>query len=90
MAAREPNPASTYIEETFLSILSKIQSRPPGSPLIILKKPAPFQSAVLSNNSKKAEAGMPKEKSVTYRWPGKNREEAWRFGNHLTFRFLFA
>lgn len=65
-----PGRPSEYIEHTFLDILSEIEKRPFGEPSITLKR------IVTNGTSLSPEI---KEREVTYRWPGKNKGEAWRF-----------
>lgn len=60
-----------YIELTFLNVLSEIEKRPLGNPKITLKRIVPHPSNL---------RGHITEREITYSWPGKNREEAWRFG----------
>ena len=69
-----PDTPLAFIESTFLNILSDIQKRPAGDPKITLKRivhdPTNLNLSI-------------REREVTYRWPGKNREEAWRFGTAI-------
>ena len=65
-----------YIEATFLAILEEIQKRPVGHPLITLKRIVRSQSQ------------QPNQRQVTYGWPGRTRDEAWRFSKfNLDCRF---
>ncbi|KAF7507604.1 hypothetical protein GJ744_010274 [Endocarpon pusillum] len=59
-----------YIETTFLDILSEIEKRPCGRPKITLKR-------IVGDDPHQCHQVT--EREVTYSWPGKNREEAWRF-----------
>jgi hypothetical protein len=62
---------SNFIEATLISILSEIEKRPAGNPKISLKRIA----------CDRLDPGCQiTEREVTYCWPGKNRNEAWRFG----------
>lgn len=64
-----------FIESTFLDILSEIEKRPAGDPKIrlrrIVRDPIDLNPTI-------------RVREVTYRWPGKTREEAWRFGTAMT------
>jgi hypothetical protein len=62
---------AAHIEVMFLAILCEIQKRPSGNPKITLRRIVPDRL----NLSQQF-----KQREVTYRWPGRNREEAWRFG----------
>ena len=71
MSVETRSPAD-HIQVIFLSIIYEIQKRPAGNPHITIRRIIPDRS----NLSQQV-----REREVTYRWPGKNREEAWRFGN---------
>jgi len=70
-----------YIESTFHSILHEIQIRPCGKPTIVLKritalKPV-YDDHVACLN------WHVEDREVSYGWPGKNKDEAWRFGKAI-------
>ncbi len=68
----------TFIETTFDKILESIQKCPCGYPAITIRrisKVTPFYN--LENSGVQWDI---EDREVTYGWPGKNRDEAWRFG----------
>jgi hypothetical protein len=62
-----------YIEDTLSSIVKEIQIRPCGKPSITLRR-----IGRLSSDPSQTQIT---ERDITYSFPGKNKEEAWRFGN---------
>lgn len=68
----------SYIESTLNQVITQIQIRPPGTPQIVLHRIVsldhsydPVFGSILWHI---------KSCKVTYEWPGKTRQEAWRFG----------
>jgi hypothetical protein len=68
-----------YIEETFDNILGEVKTRPCGKPVIILRRIVsvrPYYDEV--------DPGILKwhiqDREVKYFYPGKTKDEAWRFG----------
>lgn len=78
-----PNDASqkavlAYIENTFSKILTEIQKRPCGHPIIVLRR-----ITALRAHRSEDQVGMDweiKDHEVTYGFPGRTKDEAWRFG----------
>jgi len=67
-----------YIESTFHSVLDEIQIRPCGKPAIVLKRITalkPHYDDHVACLNWRVE-----DREVSYSWPGKNKDEAWRFG----------
>lgn len=68
-----------YIETTFNDILREIKTRPHGRPVIILKR-------IISVKPYHDEADFMQlkwhieDRQVQYHYPGKTKDEAWRFG----------
>jgi hypothetical protein len=80
-AMREPQViAINYIEKTFNQIIKNIHIRPCGHPSIVLKRIAHVKSPGSDNGWKVA------DRQTKISFPGKNKDEAWRFGK---FRTLF-
>ena len=86
--ALEPNQASTnltqsqkavidYIEDTFSRLLAEIQRRPHGHPEIVLRKITSLKA------HEDIDSGTIvwdiQDREVRYGFPGKTKEEAWRF-----------
>ena len=68
----------TFIETTFNQILEDIQKRPCGQPAVKIRrivKISPFYDIETSEMQWDVE-----DREVVYGWPGKNGDEAWRFG----------
>lgn len=67
-----------YIEKTFNNIISSIQIRPSGRPSIILKR-------ITVINSRGPDEGWHVDgREMKISFPGKNRDETWRFGEFWT------
>jgi hypothetical protein len=71
MLSMQSQAPAAYIEETLLSILIEIEKRPSGHPKVVLRR-------IVRDRSTSQQVT---EREITYCWPGRNREEAWRFGN---------
>lgn len=67
-----------FIQNAFLAILSEIEKRPVGNPKITLRRIV----GEPSNQNRHIT-----EREATYCWPGKNRDEGWRFGIIETLGF---
>jgi hypothetical protein len=69
----------TYIETTFNSILREIQIRPCGKPVIVLRRIVsvrPYHDKKDLNRLK----WQIQDREVSYSFPAKTKDEAWRFG----------
>jgi hypothetical protein len=70
-----------YIESTLNKVLEDIQIRPCGRPSIILRRITDVRPPLSSNH-------LSDELEVTYKdmtisFPGKNKDEAWRFSQSI-------
>ena len=67
-----------FIEATLGKIVADIQARPCGRPSITLRRitDIKLQIDVSSGQTKR----MIVDRAVTYSFPGRNKDEAWRFG----------
>ena len=68
----------TFIEHTLGNIIRDIQIRPCGSPTIVLKRIVDVQTRINPTTHELERHIVDRE--VTYRFPAKHKEEAWRFG----------
>ena len=66
-----------YIERTTGSIEDELRLRPPGKPSITLTR---ITGLKLDSDG---HGWIAQEHEVTYSFPGKTKEEAWRFGKML-------
>jgi hypothetical protein len=71
MLSMQSQAPAAYIEQTLLRILTEIEKRPSGHPKVVLRR-------IVRDRSTSQHVT---EREITYCWPGRNREEAWRFGN---------
>ena len=67
-----------YIETTLGHIIQEIQVRPHGCPSITLKRIKDVQTSVNVVTQQVERRILDRE--VTYCFPGKNKDESWRFG----------
>jgi meiotic recombination protein SPO11 len=67
-----------YIETTLGHTIQAIQVRPHGRPSVTLKRIRDVKTAV--NPFTQQVERQIVDREVTYRFPGKNKDEAWRFG----------
>ena len=70
-----------YIESTFNKVLEDIQIRPCGRPSIVLRRITGVRPP-LSSNPLSGELEVT-DKEMTISFPGKNKDEAWRFGQSI-------
>ena len=68
----------TFIEQTLYSIIRDIQARPSGNPVIVLKRITDVQTRVNPTTLEVERHIIDRE--VTYHFPGRHEDEAWRFG----------
>src|SRR4051794_19616269 len=68
----------TYIENTLDRVLQAIQLRPHGQPSITLKRIKDVKVSI-SPITRQVERQVV-DRNITYSFPGKNNDEAWRFG----------
>jgi hypothetical protein len=67
-----------YIETTLSHTIQEIQVRPHGCPSITLKRIKDVKASVNVVTQQVERRILDRE--VTYCFPGKNKDEAWRFG----------
>ena len=67
-----------FIEETFSKILEELQIRPYGRPCITLRRITALRP--LTEGLGTAFTWNISYRDVIYGFPGKNKDEAWRFG----------
>ena len=68
----------TYVEITLGRVLQAIQLRPHGHPSITLKRVKDVKVSV--NPITQQVERQVVDRDITYSFPGKNNDEAWRFG----------
>ncbi|GLA72901.1 hypothetical protein AtubIFM55763_003795 [Aspergillus tubingensis] len=71
-------PVQSYIQETLASILDELSS-PEGQPSITLKQRGKKFSSLFINPQTQALETSEMQTYTTYRWPGRDENEAWRF-----------
>lgn len=69
----------TYIETTFNKILHEIQIRPCGKPVIVLRRIVSVRPYHDANDFNRLKWHI-QDREVSYSFPAKTRDEAWRFG----------
>ena len=67
-----------YIEETLGRVLQAIQVRPDGRASIVLRRIKDVKTSI--NPITQQVVRQIVDREVTYCFPGKNKDEAWRFG----------
>jgi meiotic recombination protein SPO11 len=67
-----------YIETTLRCVIQDIQARPDGRPSVTLKRIRDVKAWVNPFTLQLERQIVDRE--VTYRFPGRNKDEAWRFG----------
>ena len=67
-----------YIEHSLGFCIQAIQTRPDGCPSIALKRIRDVQTSINAVTQRVERQIVDRE--VTYSFPGKNKDEAWRFG----------
>lgn len=72
-----------YIESTFDHIIHEIQVRPHGKPVITLRRITAINPYYDHSDYMRLKWHI-EDRPMTYSFPGKNKEEAWRFGRHLS------
>ncbi|GLA62459.1 hypothetical protein AtubIFM54640_003014 [Aspergillus tubingensis] len=80
-------PVQSYIQETLASILDELSS-PEGQPSITLKQRGKRFASLFINPQTQALETSEMQTYTTYRWPGRDENEAWRFT--VTLRVLAA
>ncbi|GLB01830.1 hypothetical protein AtubIFM57258_000240 [Aspergillus tubingensis] len=71
-------PVQSYIQETLASILDELSS-PEGQPSITLKQRGKKFASLFINSQTQALETSEMQTYTTYRWPGRDENEAWRF-----------
>ncbi|EXJ93836.1 hypothetical protein A1O1_02229 [Capronia coronata CBS 617.96] len=67
-----------YIENSFNSILREIRLRPPGKPVLVLKRIVAVKPYYDNDDLQRVKCDI-ESREVRYHFPGKNEDEAWRF-----------
>ena len=78
MATGNAHKVLHYIDDTVQNIEEELQARPPGKPSITLNRVTGLKPHNQSENG--STEWLPQDHEVTYTFPGRTREEAWRFG----------
>ena len=73
-----------FIEDTVQDIEEQLALRPAGKPSITLNRITGLRPHDDAQNGEGA--WVAREHQVTYSFPGKTKEEAWRFGTMLSCR----
>lgn len=68
-----------YIQDTFDHILREIQIRPCGQPTIVLKRIVAVKPRYAQADSTQLQWHV-EDREIKYGFPGKNKDESWRFG----------
>ncbi|OJI88258.1 hypothetical protein ASPTUDRAFT_160569 [Aspergillus tubingensis CBS 134.48] len=71
-------PVQSYIQETLAAILIEMSS-PEGQPSITLKQRGRKFASLFINSQTQALETSEMQTYTTYRWPGRDENEAWRF-----------
>lgn len=71
-----------FIESCFNGILQQIKVRPYGKPVIALKRIVAVKPSYDETDSTRLKWNI-QDREVRYSFPGKNKDEAWRFGGRL-------
>ncbi|RAK94266.1 meiotic recombination protein Spo11 [Aspergillus costaricaensis CBS 115574] len=71
-------PVQSYIQETLAAILDEMSS-PEGQPSITLKQRGRKFASLFINPQTQALESSEMQTYTTYRWPGRDENEAWRF-----------
>ena len=72
-----------YIQRTFNDILDEIKVRPCGKPVITLKRITAVKPYYDDSDSIRLKWRI-EDREVSYSFPGKTKDEAWRFGKEKT------
>jgi len=72
-----------YIERTFNDILNEISVRPRSKPVITLQRISTIKPYYDDTDSMPVKWHI-EDREVSYSFPGKNKDEAWRFGRGKT------
>lgn len=79
----------SYIEATFNAILQEIKARPGGKPVIMLKRTVAVRPYYDEDDMRRLK-WLVEDREVRYCFPGKTKDEGWRFGMETSPSLLGA